>query len=60
MTIKMICDRCGVLVDPEINGGARLRLGKKEYVFHLCEACQELLRTQVRDEFLTSSEWREM
>ena len=59
MTINMICDRCEKLVDPEINGGARLRLGKKEYIFHLCETCQDLLRAQVRDDFL-KNEWREM
>lgn len=60
MTINMICDHCEQLIDPEINGGARLRLGKKEYVFHLCDRCQELLRQQVGDVFLKDSTWREV
>lgn len=59
MTINMICDRCEKLVDPEINGGARLRLGKREFVFHLCEHCQEALRREIEGTFLTIL-WREV
>ena len=60
MAIEMYCDHCDDLIDPEINGGVRLKLGKKEYVFHLCEKCQILLRNEVKEVFLEGSYWREV
>lgn len=56
----MYCDHCDDLIDPEINGGVRLKLGKKEYVFHLCDQCQVLLRNEIKEVFLEGSYWREV
>jgi RNase P subunit RPR2 len=56
----MYCDHCDDLVDENVNGGVRLKLGKKEYVFHLCGPCQELLKKDVKEVFLEKSEWREI
>lgn len=58
--IEMYCDHCDDLIDPEINGGVRLKLGKKEYVFHLCDQCQVLLRNEIKEVFLEGSYWREV
>jgi hypothetical protein len=41
MTIEMYCDHCGNLIEADKNGGCRIRLGKKEYSFHLCPEHQE-------------------
>lgn len=58
--IEMYCDHCDELVDPDVNGGVRLKLGKKEFVFHLCDSCQELLRKKVKEDFLEGTAWREL
>jgi len=60
MAIEMYCDRCEDLVNPNVSGGVRLKMGKKEYVFHLCLACQALLQKEVKEVFLKGAEWREM
>ncbi len=60
MAIEMFCDHCDDLVDEHINGGVRLKLGKKEYVFHLCEQCQNLLKKEVKEVFLAEADWREV
>ena len=60
MAIEMYCDRCDNLIAEEVPGGVRLKMGKKEYVFHLCETCQKLLRLQVKDSFIKGSDWREI
>lgn len=60
MAIEMYCDHCDELIDAEISGGVRLKLGKKEYVFHLCALCQNLLRQEVKDVFLNGAPWREV
>lgn len=60
MAIEMFCDRCKQLVDPSINGGVRLKVGKKEYIFHLCGDCQEDLRKEVKEEFLGGANWKEV
>jgi RNase P subunit RPR2 len=60
VTITMTCDHCKEVVSPDINGGVRLRLGKKEYVFHLCDECQELLRRHIKENFLNGSSWKEI
>lgn len=57
--IRMSCDRCGALVDPDINGAVRLKMGKKEYVFHLCLTCQTELRREVKEDFLAGAAWKE-
>ena len=59
MAIEMFCDRCEELVDENINGGVRLKMGKKEYIFHLCADCQVLLRKEIKDVFLGGAAWRE-
>jgi len=58
MAIEMFCDRCETLIDHTVNGGVRLKMGKREYVFHLCGACQQLLREEVQA-FLKAGEWKE-
>lgn len=60
MAIEMYCDHCEVFISPEVNGGVRLKLGKKEYVFHLCDKCQVLLRNDIKVVFLDDREWREV
>ena len=60
MAIEMFCDRCRQLIDPDISGGVRLKMGRKEYVFHLCAECQQLLRTEVKEVFLGGVEWKEV
>lgn len=59
MAIKMSCDRCRQLIDPEVNGGVRLKMGRKEYTFHLCAGCQQDLRRELKEDFLNGSEWKE-
>ena len=59
MAIAMTCDHCKKLIDPEIVGGVRLKMGKKEYTFHLCGDCQVLLRKEVKDKFLGGAGWKE-
>lgn len=59
MAIDMYCDRCEQLIDPQINGGVRLKMGRKEYTFHLCELCQQKLRTEVKEVFLGGAAWKE-
>lgn len=60
MSIEMKCDACEMIIPPEINGGVRLKMGKKEYVFHLCAACQNDLREEIKEEFLSGRDWREV
>lgn len=57
--LECFCDHCDEFVQPDINAGVRLKLGKKEYVFHLCAACQELLKREVKEVFLDGASWRE-
>lgn len=59
MAIEMYCDHCNEFIEPEVNGGVRLKLGKKEFVFHLCQDCQVLLRNEIKEVFLAGSTWRE-
>lgn len=58
--IEMYCDRCDKLVEPDVNGGVRLKLGKKEYVFHLCDPCQGLLLKEIKKSFADGNTWREV
>lgn len=58
--IEMYCDRCDRLVEPDVNGGVRLKLGKKEYVFHLCETCQGKLLKEIGQTFTEGNTWREV
>jgi hypothetical protein len=44
MTLLMYCDHCGDEIDAGINGGVRVRTGKRELAFHLCEEHQDALR----------------
>jgi len=61
MSIEMFCDRCEELIDENVPGGVRLKMGKKEYVFHLCEGCQGLLKIEVKKNFINKdSDWREI
>ena len=39
--IEMYCDSCGCLVDADVHGAVRLKMGRKEFTFHLCGACQD-------------------
>lgn len=57
--IEMYCDHCDELIDENVNGGVRLKLGKKEYVFHLCAQCQALLKKDIKEVFLDGASWRE-
>ena len=59
MAIEMFCDRCKQLIDQEVNGGVRLKMGKREFVFPLCAECQQLLRKEVKDVFLGGVAWKE-
>lgn len=43
MALLMTCDACGREVPGDFNGSVRVRLGKVEYAFHLCEGHQEAL-----------------
>lgn len=56
--IEMYCDHCEELIDEAVSGGVRLKTGKKEYTFHLCERCQGKLRKQVLA-FIQGGPWRE-
>ena len=58
MAIKMFCDKCLNRIDPNVSGGVRLKMGGREFIFHLCTDCQVLLRKEVKENFL-SSDWRE-
>lgn len=58
MAIAMTCDHCKKLIDPNVSGGVRLKMGGKEYTFHLCSDCQELLRVEVKDTFLGGRPWK--
>jgi RNase P subunit RPR2 len=60
MAIEMFCDHCEKLIPHDINGGVRLKLGKKEYTFHLCGECQVLLRKEIKEVFLDGADWREV
>lgn len=56
--ITMHCDACGGEIPQNVNGGARLKLGNREYVFHLCQQDRDKLRDLVND-FLDASPWQE-
>lgn len=60
MAIDMYCDHCEELVPENEPGGVRLKMGKREYVFHLCLTCQELLRKEIKEQFLDNNAWREV
>lgn len=57
--IEIFCDHCEDFVDPQVPAGVRLKLGKKEYVFHLCDKCQELLKNEIKEVFLDGADWSE-
>lgn len=58
--IEMFCDRCDKLIPENVPGGVRLKMGKVEYVFHLCGDCQEKLRVEIKRTFMEGSDWREI
>lgn len=49
MTIRMLCDHCGEEIAADVNGGVRVRTGKRELAFHLCGAHQVILREFIND-----------
>lgn len=51
--IVMHCDRCGEEIPTNESGGCRVKLGRDEYIFHLCEEGQDDVLAMIQKAMLT-------